>query len=361
MEKLSLKKKLFVIRLYFEGLSYDEIAAKAGVSKGTVANIITELKAGRFPEFADFLLNVLGLEQTLAGITKKKAGVKKRSSKVAKKDTEALMRKRPDVRELEAKEDTKGLIKALEDERKKVREAAARALGRIVDKRAVEPLMQILEDESEKVREAAVRALGKIGDASAVEPLTQALKDRDEGVRRDAAEALGKIGDASAVKPLIQTLKDKSSMVRKAAVRALKRFSTERTREAIEEYEEREREAERKRKVKAKELQLVCQKCRHKFILGRNALVVTPEDVLKAFRGPKIFFADGTLRTSGDSIPGNMRFKSPDLVDSCNYSTLELRVVRKQKTEVNGILSALSRGEPRMWICRKCNTTQPYP
>jgi len=40
MEKLSLKKKLFVIRLYFEGLSYDEISATAGVSKGTVANVI---------------------------------------------------------------------------------------------------------------------------------------------------------------------------------------------------------------------------------------------------------------------------------------------------------------------------------
>ncbi len=53
MEKLSLKKKLLVIKLYFEGLSYDEIAAKAGVGKGSVANVITELKARRFPEFGD--------------------------------------------------------------------------------------------------------------------------------------------------------------------------------------------------------------------------------------------------------------------------------------------------------------------
>ena len=53
MEKLSLKKKLFVIRLYLEGLSYDEIAARASVGKGTVANIITDLKVGRFPEYGD--------------------------------------------------------------------------------------------------------------------------------------------------------------------------------------------------------------------------------------------------------------------------------------------------------------------
>lgn len=53
MEKLSLKKKLLIIRLYTEGLSYNEIAIKAGVGKGTVANVIAELKSGRFPEFGD--------------------------------------------------------------------------------------------------------------------------------------------------------------------------------------------------------------------------------------------------------------------------------------------------------------------
>ena len=53
MEKLTAKKKLTVVRLYFSGLSYDEIAAKTGVSKGTVANTVTELKAGVFAEAAD--------------------------------------------------------------------------------------------------------------------------------------------------------------------------------------------------------------------------------------------------------------------------------------------------------------------
>ena len=53
MERLSAKKKLAVVRQYLSGLSYDEIAAKSGVSKGTVANVVAELKAGRFPEAAD--------------------------------------------------------------------------------------------------------------------------------------------------------------------------------------------------------------------------------------------------------------------------------------------------------------------
>ena len=53
MEKLSLKKKLLIIRLYTEGLSYNEIAIRASVGKGTVANVVSELKSGRFPEFGD--------------------------------------------------------------------------------------------------------------------------------------------------------------------------------------------------------------------------------------------------------------------------------------------------------------------
>lgn len=53
MERLSAKKKVTIVRLYLSGLSYDEIAAKSGISKGTVANVVSDLKAGRFPEAAD--------------------------------------------------------------------------------------------------------------------------------------------------------------------------------------------------------------------------------------------------------------------------------------------------------------------
>ena len=53
MERLSVKKRAAIVRQYLSGLSYDEIAAKGGVSKGTVANVVADLKAGRYPEAAD--------------------------------------------------------------------------------------------------------------------------------------------------------------------------------------------------------------------------------------------------------------------------------------------------------------------
>jgi chromosome segregation ATPase len=44
-------KRLEVVRLYFEGLSYDEIATRTGVAKGSVAAIVEALKDGQFPQF----------------------------------------------------------------------------------------------------------------------------------------------------------------------------------------------------------------------------------------------------------------------------------------------------------------------
>jgi DNA-directed RNA polymerase specialized sigma24 family protein len=44
MEKLSPRKQLTIIKLYFSGLSYREIAGKAGVSTGVVANVIADLR-----------------------------------------------------------------------------------------------------------------------------------------------------------------------------------------------------------------------------------------------------------------------------------------------------------------------------
>lgn len=50
MQKLTSRKQLGIVRLYLAGLSYDEIAAREGVGKGTVANIVSDLKGGRLPD-----------------------------------------------------------------------------------------------------------------------------------------------------------------------------------------------------------------------------------------------------------------------------------------------------------------------
>jgi transposase len=46
MKDISLPKKLKVIKLFFEGYTYDEIAEELGISKGSVVNIINEFRAG---------------------------------------------------------------------------------------------------------------------------------------------------------------------------------------------------------------------------------------------------------------------------------------------------------------------------
>ena len=100
------------------------------------------------------------------------------------------------------------------DHDRRVRIAAAEALGEIGDGRAVEPLSKTLGGEDEYVRRYAAEALGEIGDKRAVEPLIRVLLDDDghpnefslaeleAGVRKSAVGALGKIGDARAIDTL---------------------------------------------------------------------------------------------------------------------------------------------------------------
>jgi HEAT repeat protein len=57
-------------------------------------------------------------------------------------------------------------------------------------------------------RSAAAEALAKLGDPRAVEPLIRALGDIDSDVRGSAARALAKLGDPRAVEPLVRALGD---------------------------------------------------------------------------------------------------------------------------------------------------------
>lgn len=53
MPELTPRKHMNVLRLYFQGDSYQAIAQKTGVGKGSVVNIITMLKSGQFRAFRD--------------------------------------------------------------------------------------------------------------------------------------------------------------------------------------------------------------------------------------------------------------------------------------------------------------------
>lgn len=127
----------------------------------------------------------------------------------------------PDVDELRAKRDVKGLIKALGYEKDvRVRQAAACALGKVRDERAVKPLIATLEDKH--MCEAAVGALTKVG-KPAIAPLIVALGDSSETMREAAAEALAEIG-APAVERLIVFLKYSSGVTQEAAAKALRKI-----------------------------------------------------------------------------------------------------------------------------------------
>jgi predicted nucleic acid-binding Zn-ribbon protein len=68
--KLSIEKKLLIIRLYLEGHPYSEIAAKAGVSTGAITNIVEELKAGKLPGIEDVSGQLDALRELSVGLYK---------------------------------------------------------------------------------------------------------------------------------------------------------------------------------------------------------------------------------------------------------------------------------------------------
>ena len=96
----------------------------------------------------------------------------------------------PDIRQMEAKRDTQGLIKALAFKDAAIRRAAAEALAPLKDPTAVEPLAGLLKDENPGVRRAAVAGLAARGGFRVVEPLVGALQDVDVDVRATVATAV---------------------------------------------------------------------------------------------------------------------------------------------------------------------------
>ena len=69
-KEIAQSKKLEVVKLYFEGLAYDNIVEKTGVAKGTVAAIVEALRAGEFPQFEHVTDLVNELRELTVGLRK---------------------------------------------------------------------------------------------------------------------------------------------------------------------------------------------------------------------------------------------------------------------------------------------------
>lgn len=111
-----------------------------------------------------------------------------------------------------------GLIKALVDPDMNVKNAAAEALGKIGDRRAVEPLICALSTDMWLQFPAAI-ALGEIGDPRAVAPLVTLLPVPGSNI--PAIQALGRLAHASALEPLAGFLEDEEQALREWSLEAV--------------------------------------------------------------------------------------------------------------------------------------------
>ena len=86
------------------------------------------------------------------------------------------------------------LCSALKDEDKLVRTTAAESLGRINNNLSVPLLIEVLENDSySHARAAAAKALGTIGDKRAIEAISNGLTDKNSNVRKWCWDSISKL------------------------------------------------------------------------------------------------------------------------------------------------------------------------
>jgi putative membrane-bound dehydrogenase-like protein len=116
------------------------------------------------------------------------------------------------------------LVPLLKDNDPEIRAQAAKLLGDVRDRDAMDALLRLLTDQAPRARFFAAQALGRIGDPAAVQPIVTMLadnNDRDVYLRSAGIVALANIGDGSAVAALAS---HPSRAVRLAAVVVLRRL-----------------------------------------------------------------------------------------------------------------------------------------
>lgn len=114
--------------------------------------------------------------------------------------------------------------------------AAAKALGELKNKLAVEPLILMFRNSSVKppVRLAVAEALLALDSAPAEVTLLGALRSKQWHLRRNAAAILGQLRADWAIEPLSKALHDDNELVSRTARAALKRIGTKDALKALE-------------------------------------------------------------------------------------------------------------------------------
>lgn len=112
---------------------------------------------------------------------------------------------------------------------------AARELGEMGEKLAVEPLVLLFNDHKQSihVRFAVAEALLKLESAPIEVALLANLRHSDWHIRRNGAAILGQLKAEWAIQPLARALKDENHVVRRTARAALKHIGTPESRKAL--------------------------------------------------------------------------------------------------------------------------------
>jgi hypothetical protein len=115
---------------------------------------------------------------------------------------------------------------------------AARQLGELGDKIAVEKLIMIFNDpkKSIQVRLAVAEALLKLNSAPVEVALLANLRHADWVIRRNGAAILGQLKAEWAIQPLARALSDAHPVVRRTALAALKHIGTPESRKALAKF-----------------------------------------------------------------------------------------------------------------------------
>lgn len=101
------------------------------------------------------------------------------------------------------------LISMIEKNKLKYRAKAfvIKVLGKLKSNKAVPILIKLLEDQKRDIRIASAKALGEIGGTEVIQPLIKkSIEDHDANVRKAAIEALGMIRAYEAYEPLLDLL-----------------------------------------------------------------------------------------------------------------------------------------------------------